>query len=344
VAVLPLQNLSNDKEQEYFAEGMTDQLITDLAKVGSLRVISRTSTMRYQGTHTSLAQIARELNVDALIEGTVMRSGDRIRITAQLIRALPEQHLWSESYERNLRDVLALQSDIARAIVRGVRAKLTTQEEALLQTGRPVNPKTYELYLKGRHYADQRTEIGLKKSRDYFQQAIDADPDYALAYAGLATSYDLLGGYSLLPARDVYPKAQALATKALAIDSSLAEAHTALGYALLFYDWDWAGAEAELKQSIRLNPSSATAHEIYSLYFETMGQPKPSIAEMERARELDPLSLDINAQLGVVYRDGRYYDRAIEQCRKTIELDQNFSPGHLDPMQRKCPFHDALCK
>jgi TolB-like protein len=343
VAVLPLQNLSNDKEQEYFAEGMTDQLITDLAKVGSLRVISRTSTMRYQGTHTSLAQIARELNVDALIEGAVMRSGDRIRITAQLIRALPEQHLWSESYERNLRDVLALQSDGARAIVREVRAKLTTQEEALLKAGHPVNPKTYELYLKGRHYANQRTEVGLKKSRDYLQQAIDADPDYALAYAGLATSYDLLGGYSLLPARDVFPKAS-FGYQGAGYRRFAGRGTRSSGIRSALLRLELGGSEAELKQSIRLNPSSATAHEIYSLYYDTIGQTKESIAEMERARELDPLSLDINAQLGVVYRDGRYYDRAIEQCRKTIELDQNFSPGHLDPMQRKCPFHDALRK
>jgi TolB-like protein/DNA-binding winged helix-turn-helix (wHTH) protein len=328
LAVLPLQNLSSNKEQEYFVEGMTDQLITDLVKISSLRVISRTSIMRYQGSRNALAQIARELNVDAVIEGTVLRSGDRVRITAQLIRAAPEQHLWSESYERNLGDVLTLQGDVARAIAHEVRAKLTHEEEALLEVKRPVNRKAYELYLKGSHFHNQRTEAGLKKGRDYFQQAVDTDPGYALAYAGLANSYDVLGGFSLLPARDVFPKAEAAAAKALAMDSSLAEAHAALGYALLFYKWHWAAAEAELKQSIKLSPNSATAHEYYSIYFQTMGQGEKEIAEMERARELDPLSLDINAQLGVAYRDGRHYDHAIEQCRKTVELDQNFSPGH----------------
>jgi TolB-like protein/DNA-binding winged helix-turn-helix (wHTH) protein/Tfp pilus assembly protein PilF len=328
LAVLPLQNLSSNKEQEYFVEGMTDQLITDLAKISSLRVISRTSIMRYQDSRNALAQIARELNVDAVIEGTVLRSGDRVRITAQLIRAAPEQHLWSESYERNLGDVLTLQDDVARAIAHEVRAKLTHEEEALLEVKRPVNRKAYELYLKGSHFQNQRTEAGLKKGRDYFQQAVDTDPGYALAYAGLANSYDVLGGFSLLPARDVFPKAKAAAAKALALDSSLAEAHAALGLAMLFYDWNWAAAQKELKQSIKLNPNNATAHKEYALYFDTQGQGKEAIGEMERAHELDPVSLDINAQLGVVYRDGRHYDRAIEQCRKTVELDQNFSPGH----------------
>jgi len=328
LAVLPLKNLSSDKDQEYFVEGMTDQLITDLAKVGSLRVISRMSIMRYEGTRNPLAQIARELNVDAVIEGTVLRSGDRVRITAQLIRAAPEQHLWSESYERNLGDVLTLQSDVARAIAHEVRAKLTHQEEVLLEPKRPVNRKAYELYLKGSHFENQSTEAGLKKGREYFQQAIDTDPGYALAYAGLANSFDLLGGFSLLPAREVFPKAEAAATKALSMDGSLAEAHAALGYAMLLYDWNWAAAETELKQSIKLNPNSAINHTYYGLYFETVGQAQEAIAEMERARERDPLSLSINTELGVAYRDARYYDRAIEQCRKTVELDQNFSPAH----------------
>jgi TolB-like protein/DNA-binding winged helix-turn-helix (wHTH) protein/Tfp pilus assembly protein PilF len=328
LAVLPLQNLSSDKEQEYFVDGMTDQLITGLAKIGSLRVISRTSAMRYKGTGKALDQIGRELKVDAVVEGTVLRSGNRVRITAQLIRAMPEQHLWSESYEGDLRDVLALQGDVARAIAHEIRIKLSAHEQALLERKRPVNPEAYEMYLKGSYFSNKRTEEGLKKGREYFQRAVDTEPSYALAYAGLANSYDLLGAYSLFPAQEVFPKAEAAARKALTVDNSLAEAHTALGYAILFFDWNWAAAEREFRQSIRLNANSATAHEYYALYFDTLGQIKEAISEMERARELDPLSLDINAQLGVVYRDGRYYDQAIEQCRKTVELDQHFSPGH----------------
>jgi TolB-like protein len=213
--VLPLQNLSSDKEQEYFVDGMTDQLITYLAKIGSLRVISRTSAMRYKGSGKALDQIGRELNVDAVVEGTVLRSGNRVRITAQLIRAMPEQHLWSESYEGDLRDVLALQGDVARAIAHEIRIKLTAHEEALLENRHPVNPEAYEMYLKGSYFSNKRTEEGLKKGREYFQRAVDTEPSYALAYAGLANSYDLLGGYSLLPAQEVFPKAEAAARQSV---------------------------------------------------------------------------------------------------------------------------------
>jgi tetratricopeptide (TPR) repeat protein len=184
------------------------------------------------------------------------------------------------------------------------------------------------MYLKGSYFSNKRTEEGLKKGREYFQRAVDTDPSYALAYAGLADSYDVLGGSSLVPAQEVFPKAEAAARRALTIDDSLAEAHAALGHAILFFDWNWAAAEREFKQSIRLNTNSATVHKYYALYFQTVGKPKEAISEMKWARDLDPVSLDINAQLGVMYRDGRYYDQAIEQCRKTVELDQNFSPGH----------------
>jgi len=329
LAVLPLENLSGDKEQEYFVDGMTDELITDLAKIRSLRVISRTSAMRYKGALKPLASIARDLKVDAVVEGTVLRSGDRLRITAQLIRVVPEQHLWAESYERDFRDVLALQRDLARAIVHEIQIELSAQEQARLASLQPVvNPEAHELYLKGLYFLNKRTEIGLRKSVDYFQKAVEKDSGYALVYAGLANSYDVLGGYSILPSAEAFPKAEAAATAALALDSELAEAHTSLGFARLMFDWNWAAAEQELKQGVKLRPNDATAHEYYSLYFDTMGQAEEAIAEMRRARELDPLSLDINAQLGVAYRDGRHYDQAVEQCRKTLELDPNFEMAH----------------
>ena len=329
LVVLPLQDLSGDSEQEYFADGMTEELITDLAKIRSLRVISRTSAMRYKGTVKQLAAIARDLKVGLVVEGTILRSGDRVRITAQLIRVFPERHLWAESYDRDLRDVIALQRDVARAIVHEIQIKLSTQEQARLVSPQPaVNPEAHELYLKGLYFWNKRTEIGLKKSVEYFEQAIRKDPQYAVAYAGLALSYDVLGGYSVLPSAEAFPKAEAAATAALALDPDLPEAHASLGVTKFMFDWNWAAAEKELKHSITLRPNDATTHEYYAIYFGTMGQAEEAIAEMKRARDLDPLSLDINAQLGVVYRDGRHYDAAIEQCRQTLELDPSFEMAH----------------
>ncbi len=329
LAVLPLENLSGDKEQDYFVDGMTDELITGLAKIHSLRVVSRTSSIRYKGGNKPLAAIARDLNVDAVVEGTVLRSGRRVRITAQLIRALPEQHLWAESYERDLGDVIALQRDIARAVVHEIQVKLSAQEREQLEKPPPlVDPVAHELFLKGLYFWNKRREDSLRRSVQYFQQAVEKDSRYALAYAGLADSYNLLGGYNILPSIVAFPKAKAAATAALTIDPELAEAHASLGLAKLVFDWNWAAAERELKQSITLSPNDATAHEYYALYFETMGQAEEAIAEMKRARGLDPLSLDINAQLGVIYRDGRHYDAAIEQCRETLELDPTFEIAH----------------
>jgi TolB-like protein/DNA-binding winged helix-turn-helix (wHTH) protein/Flp pilus assembly protein TadD len=329
LVVLPLQNLSGNGEQEYFVDGITDELITDLAKIRSLRVISRTSAMRYKGAVKPLAAIARDLKVDAVVEGTVLRSGDRVRITAQLIRIVPEQHLWAESYERDLRDVLALQRDVARAIVHEIQIKLSVEEQARLASPQPVvNTEAHELYLKGLYFWNKRTEAGFKKSVEYFQRAVEKDSGYSLAYAGLANSYDLLGGYSILPAAEAFPKAEAAAAKALVLDPDLAEARTSLGYARLMFDWNWAAAERELKQGVKLRPNDTTGHEYYALYFGTMGQAEKNIAELKRARELDPLSLDINAQLGVAYRDGRHYDQAVAQCRATLELDPAFEMAH----------------
>jgi TolB-like protein/lipopolysaccharide biosynthesis regulator YciM len=329
IAVLPLANLSGDPAQEYFSDGMTEELIATLGKLSALRVISRTSVMRYKKTDKPLPQIAKELNVDAVIEGSVLRAGDRVRITAQLIQASTDKHLWAESYDRDLRDVLALQDEVASAIAREIKIKLTPQEQARWASTRPVNPEAYELYLKGRYYWNLRTEQGLKKSLEYFQQAIEKDPGYALAYAGLADSYVVLPTWNVMAPKEAYPRAKAAAFKALEMDETLAEAHAALGSARQEYDWDWVGAEKEFKRAIELNPGYASAHQWYAEYLSTMGRHNEAIAEAKRAQELDPLSLMINAIGGRVSFYARRYDEAIAQCRRTLELNAGFYPAHL---------------
>ena len=328
LAVLPLENLSRDPEQEYFADGMTDALIAELGQIGSLRVISRTSTMRYKKTDKPLPQIARELNVDALVEGSVLRSGDKVRITAQLIGAVPERHLWARSYERDLRDVLALQGDVAQAIAREVQVKLTPREQTRLARARPVNPEAHEFYLKGRYEWNKRTEQGLKKGLQYFEDAIAKDPNYAAAYAGLADSYHLLADHGFLPARDVDPKAKAAALKALEIDGDLADAHASLAIVLADYDRDWTSAEREYRRAIELNPGYATAHHFYALFLSSLAKHGEAIREIEEARKLDPLSVRINANVGLVLYFARRYDAAIEQLRKALELEPNDEASH----------------
>ncbi|MGH9364577.1 MAG: protein kinase domain-containing protein [Thermoanaerobaculia bacterium] len=331
LAVLPLENLSRDTEQEYFADGMTEELISDLGKIRALRVISRTSAMRYKGTKKSMPEIARELNVDALVEGSVLRAGDRVRITAQLIHAATDRHLWSESYERDLKDVLALQSEVARAVAREVKIALTPQEQARFAEARPVDPEAHQLYLKGRYYVVKNTQEAAQKALECFQQAIDKDPAYAEAYAQLANSYAFLGytGLDVLPARETMPKAKAAVLKALELDDTLAEAHTALGLVRWAYDWDWAAAEKEFQRAIELNPGYATAHLRYGNYFCSLGRFDAAIAEDRRALELDPLSLVMNHVQGWPYHLSGRYDQAIERYRKTLEMDPNFARTHL---------------
>jgi TolB-like protein/Flp pilus assembly protein TadD len=328
IAVLPLANLSGDPEQEYFADGMTEELITDLGKISALRVISRTSVMQYKGTKKPMPEIARELNVDAMVEGSVLRSGGRVRITAQLIQANPEKHLWAESYERDLRDVLALQGEVARDITNEIQIKLTPQQQARLASARPVNPGAYELYLKGRYEWNKRTEQGLKKGMQYFKDAIAQDPNYAAAYAGLADSYHVLADNGFLPAGDAEPKAKVAALKALEIDGDLAEAHASLAGPLADFDRDWTGAERECRRAIELNPGYATAHHFYALFLSNLGRHDEAIREIEEARKLDPLSVRINANVGLVLYLARQYDAAIEQLRKTLELEPNDVASH----------------
>jgi TolB-like protein/Tfp pilus assembly protein PilF len=330
IAVLPLANFSGDPEQEYFADGMTEAVITELGKIGALRVISRTSVMQYKGARKPLPEIARALKVDAVVEGSVLRFGDRVRITAQLIEAATDRHLWSESYERDLRDVLTLQREVARAIANQVQIKLTPQEQARLANAGSVNPEAYDTYLKGRYYQEKRTEEGLKKSIEYFEQAIAKDPNYAPAYSGFADSYSYLGNHGFFPPNEASPRAKAAAAKALEMDESLAEAHTSLAYVKMNYDWDWVGAGKEYRRAIELNPGYTKAHSLYAWYLAAQGWFGEAIAEMKRALELDPLSLYDNTNLGWHLRMARRYDEAIEQLRMTLDMDPTFAQGRLD--------------
>ena len=330
LAVLPLENLSGDASQGYFADGMTDELITDLSQISALRVISRTSVMVYKGARKPLPQIARELNVDAVVEGTVLRSGDHVRITAQLIDASTDKHLWSQSYEGELRDTLALQNRVASAIADQIRINLTPQEQAALKNVKVVNPEAYESYLKGRYFWNKRTADGLKVALAYFNQAIEEDPKYAQAYSGLADTYALLGDwqYAVMTPKEAFPKAKAAAIKALELDSKLGEAHNSLAFILDGFDWDLESGGKEFRRAIELNPGYATAHHWYAWHLSLLGRYDEAIAEMRKAENLDPLSLIINADLAELLVLARSYDESIRQSRKTIEMDPNFALAH----------------
>jgi len=331
LVVLPFENLSADKDQAYFADGMTDELIAHLAKIRSLRVISRTSSMEYKGTHKTLSQIARDLNVDAVVEGTVLRSGDRVRITAELVQVATDRHLWAETYESQLGDILTLQSHVTSAIVNEIRVKLTPEDQVRLAATRPVSTQSYENYLKGRYYWNKRSQEGLTKAINYFQVAIEKDPNYALAYAGLADCYSIIGSVIVgtVPAAEVAPKARAAALKSLELDNTLAEAHTSLATVRFNYDWDWNSAASGFRRAVELNPSYATAYQRNSLYLMSMGRTTESIAEMNRAHDLDPLSTSTNFSLGSRLYMAREYDQAIEQLRNTIDMDPGFVLPHL---------------
>lgn len=326
LAVLPLESLSGDASQDYFADGMTDELITDLSQISALRVISRTSVMPYKGVRKPLAQIARELNVDAVVEGTVLRSGNQVRITAQLIQAPADKHLWAHAYEGDLRDTLALQNQVARAIAEHIRVSLNPQEDAALKNNKVVNPEAYVSYLKGRYFWNKRTANGLKSAVAYFNQAVDEDPNYAQAYSGLADTYALLGDwqYAVMTPKEALPKAKAAAVKALELDSGLGEAHNSLAFCLDGFDWDFESAEKEFRRAIELNPGYATAHHWYAWHLALVGRNVEAIAEMRKAQNLDPLSLIINADLGELLLIAHSYDESIEQSHKTIEMDPNF--------------------
>jgi TolB-like protein/DNA-binding winged helix-turn-helix (wHTH) protein len=331
LAVLPLENLSRDPSQDYFSDGMTDELITELGQLSALRVISRTSAMTYKGSHESLPQIARDLKVDAVVEGAVLRSGSHVRISAQLILGSTDRQLWASSYEGDLRDTFALQKKVASSIAEEVRVKLTSHEEAVLKNVSSVDQEAYDSYLKGRYFWNKRTPEGLKSAIDYFTRAAAKDPNYALAYAGLADSYALAGDwkYGVLSPKEAYPKAKAAATKALVLDNSLGEAHTSLAFCLDNFDWDFDVAGMEFARGIELSPGYATGHDWYGWHLAMLGRNSDAVREVEKAVSLDPLSLIVGADLAEELLIAHRYDEAIVQSRKTVSLDPFFGPAHF---------------
>ncbi|MFY9560258.1 MAG: protein kinase [Terriglobales bacterium] len=328
LAVLPLANLSGDPAQEYFADGMTEAMITELAQISALRVISRTSVMQYKGGKKPLPEIAHELHVDSVIEGSVLRSGEKVRITAQLIQAVPERHLWAKSYDGDLRDVMAIQSEVARSVAEEIRIKLTAQEESRLQKSRPVNPDAHDAYLRGWYYRRKGNRDDLEKAREYFEQALEKDPLYAPAYAALADYYSVLPFYTSARPDEVLPKAKAAVARALELDESLAEAHASLAYVYTYYDWDWADADREFQRALQLNPNDATVRHRYSRYLASLGRTDEALREIKRAEELDPLSLLIKANVGVIYYFARQYDSTIDELKDVLKEDPKFDTAY----------------
>jgi TolB-like protein/DNA-binding winged helix-turn-helix (wHTH) protein/Flp pilus assembly protein TadD len=327
IAVLPFVNLSGDPEQDYFVDGMTDAVITNLAQVRALRVISRTSVMHYKRTSKLLPRIADELQADAVVEGTVTRAGDHVRVTAQLIHASTDRHLWARSYERELRDVLALQAELAGAIAQAVEVKLRPEESRRLAVRATVNAEAYDAYLKGRFFLNRRGPRDIPKAVEYFQQAIGRDPKYAPAYSGLSDAHRMFGLQGLSP-RECMPKAEAAARKALALDDTLAEAHASLAGVLYRYQWDWEGAEREFRLGLELDPNYAEGHRAYAMYLLTVRRNEEAVAAARRARALSPLSMGINVELGsALVRVGRYGE-AIEHLHKTLELNPKNPSAH----------------
>jgi serine/threonine-protein kinase len=320
LAVLPLQNLSGDSQKDHFADGMTDQLIADLSQISALRVISRTTMMQYKGTRKPLPQIARELSVDAVIEGSVLSSDSRVRVNAELFQGATDKNLWVKSYERDARDVLKLQGDIASAIADEIRIAVTQQERARLTHAPPVIPAAYKAYLEGRYHWQQGTEHDWQQARQYFEQAAQIDPNYASAYAGLADYYL---STDELPPRVAMPKAEQYALRALEIDPTLAEAHTSLGAVRFLADWNWSEAESDFRRALELNPGDVEAHRMYATYLSAMGRGEEALAESRRAQELDPLSIATQITVGWTFYYARRYDQALEQCGKILGLEPN---------------------
>jgi serine/threonine-protein kinase len=328
LAVLPLANRSGDPGQDFFADGMTDELISELAKISGIKVISRTSVMGFKNSKQLLPQIAKSLKVDAVVEGSVHRVGDRVRIKARLVYAGTDRELWTQSYDEDVRDVLTVESRVAKAIADEIQVQLTPQEQARLSKPRPENPEAHEAYLMGRYFWNKRTADGLQKSIAYLEQAIAKDPDYAIAYAALADSYHVLPELTSVPSGEALPKARTAALKALDLDNSLAEAHSALASVKEDYDWDWKGAEAGYKRAIELSPGYMLAHASYSNLLLELGRFPEALAQARIAQQLDPLSVLANDNLSAILFYSGQYDQSIDQCRKTLEIDPTSSQAH----------------
>ena len=331
LVVLPFENLSGDASQEYLSDGLTEEMITQLSRLNPerLRVIARTSSMRYKETRKSIREIGRELSVSHVLEGSVRRETERVRISAQLVQVSDETHVWAETYERSLGDILKLQSEVAQAIAREIRVKLTPQEKRRLAAVREVSPAAYEAYLKGRHLWNKRTEEGMRKSITFYEDAIREIPDYAMAYAGVADSYVMLACRGMVPAKETFRKAKAAARKALDLDGELGDAHGSLAHVRL-HDWDWEGLEQDFQRAIELNPADAIVYYWYGEFLMSLGRPEDAIAVTEKAYQTDPLSAVIGASLGMILYLARKYDRAAAVLQRVQEI----SPHHFLPHMR----------
>jgi TolB-like protein/DNA-binding winged helix-turn-helix (wHTH) protein/Flp pilus assembly protein TadD len=327
VAVLPFVNASADPNTEYLSDGITESLINSLSQLPHLKVMSRDAAFRYKGKETDAQSVGRDLGVRAVFEGRVVQRGDSLIITAELIDARDNSHIWGQQYNRKPSDILGLQDEIAREMTSALRLRLTGEDEKRLAKSYTSNPEAYQDYLRGRFFWQKTTGLGLNKGAEYFQQAISKDPRYALAYDGLADSYISLAVYGFSPPQEAYPKAREVALRSLEMDGTLAEAHTSLARIKAEYDWDWSGAEREFQRAIELNPNYPTAYQMYGLTLSTMGRPEDAIANCKRGLELDPLSPLLNGALGEAFYYTRQYDQAIEQLQKTLELDPNLHPA-----------------
>ncbi len=329
IVVLPLENLSGDLSQEYFADGITDALITELAQFSSFRVISRTSAMHYKGSRQPLPAIARELNVDAIVEGSVTRAGNRVRINVQLLEARSDRHLWAKAYDRDTSEIMSLQQDVANSIAHEIQAKLTPQENQRQAQNRQVDPEAYDDYLRGMYFWHKFTEPGMRQAQEYFEKSVQKDPSYALGYAWLANTYGQLGDY-VGPRQEFMLKSEKTSQKALQLDDSLAVAHGSLGWVKWAYDWDWPGAENEFKRAIQLSPGHALSHGIYARYLDSMGRFEEAIQEHQIARELDPLDLVLIYDVGDHFLVSRQYDKAIAEYRIVLDMDPDFIGAHRE--------------
>ncbi|MFN2386377.1 MAG: protein kinase [Thermoanaerobaculia bacterium] len=328
VAVLPLRNLSGDPEQEYLADGMTEALIAKLAEIGALRVISHTSVAQYKEAKKTLPEIGRELRVDTIVEGSVSRSGDMVQVTVQLISAPTDTHLWAKSYQRRLEDLLALQNEVARSIAQEIDVVLTPDERSRMTSPPPHDARTHEAYLKGRFFMEQGSEEGLTKAFEHWQRALQIEPNYAPAHAGIARYWSSLPFYSTISPAETFPKARSAALKAIELDDRLAEAHAALAYVRAYYEWDWEEAAREFQRALDLRPNSSDVHFSYSRFLAAQGRLDEAIAEIRRAQLLDPLSLLLRANTGLLFYFARRYDEALEQLQKIRQSDPGFAVAH----------------
>ena len=347
IAVLPLANMSSDAKDEIFSDGMTEELISALSKIAGLRVIARTFVMRYKDSKKPIGEIGKELNVSAILEGSVRKAGDKIRITVQLADPETEEQMWSERYDRDLADIFAIQSEIAQKVADELEVQIGKGEKLNLGKKATDSKEAYTLYLEGRHFLNTRTEESLKKAIERFEKALEKDPRYALAYTGVADSYAVLALLEFLSPKEAFPKARTAAEKALEIDNSLAEAHTSLAVVKFQYDWDWEGAEKEFKRAIELNPSYAPAHQFHSDLLKSQGLFDEALSEMSHASALDPLSLSTSTGVGHVLYLSRQYDRAIDQYRSTLKLDPKFLQARLwigRPYLQKRMYKEAIAE